>query len=482
VLQRLPRQKKQWQLSGPLCAKLDDYQLRAVRFSLRVGTAALFFEPGTGKTWITGGLIEALLDETFQALIVVPLANIETTWQDLLNRELPQINVCRNLATFKSAPLPRILLLHYEATAAPVQKLKRIRWSLIVYDEAQKLKQRTTLQSRTAAKLRDCADRKLILTGTPIEHQPLDVWAQFKFLKPEVFGTRWADFEDEFLQPMEGFEEKQKQLGRMRKGTMRWHRLMREVLILKRKRKFNFDLLPAFIERIRPWTMYVTKDVLNLPGLTIETVPCVLRGEQRAIYDSLLTDLVASFGGSIVSAPLRVTQIIKLQQVCGGYVLDDEGVAHEAGRAKLRQLKRLVRINPKPIVVICRYLEEIHAIADELVEQYRVAVLVGRNRKQRSQIVRDFQAGKLDILICQQRTGGLGIDLFAASVALFYSINYSWIDFRQAIDRLHRRGQEKPVKIFLLTCVATIDEAIFDAISLKRKVTTHVLAFLKGET
>src|SRR5690606_16438260 len=154
----------------------------------------------------------------------------------------------------------------------------------------------------------------------------------------------------------------------------------------------------------------------------------------------------------------------------------DEGDIHEVGRAKLRKLKAIVRREQKPIVIFCRYLEEVRCIAEELEKECpTVKTLTGRNRKERPQLIDDFQAGEIDILICQIKTGGVGIDLFRSCVAIFYSMSYSYIDFEQASARIHRRGQTRPVTIYLLIALGTIDHEIYSAILAKRRVTSRVL-------
>jgi SNF2 family DNA or RNA helicase len=96
--------------------------------------------------------------------------------------------------------------------------------------------------------------------------------------------------------------------------------------------------------------------------------------------------------------------------------------------------------------------------------------------------VRRFQRGETDVLLAQIKTGGVGIDLFKSCIGIMHSMSYSSIDFDQAIKRLHRRGQTHPVKIFLPYVVDSVDEDIYDAVVLKRKVGELVLDRLKRRT
>lgn len=482
----LPLPSKPLNSSSTLYGKLDDYQQSAVGFCLDRRTAGLFFEQGTGKTWIAGGVIDQLATDGFIGLVVVPLANIETTWETFFKEQLPRCRVARSYEDFKTLCMierdrrviaPIILLLHYEAVPKHIKWIRKENWTIIVYDEAHRLKDRASLQSRTAAKLRHSAHYKMILSGTPIEKQPQDLWAQFRFLAPEVLGEAYKDFEGEFIEDMPDLG-----LHKMRRGGYQWQQTLRKMQIIKRKLKFRFDdKLELFLDRIKPHALRVeARDVLDLPSLTMHRLPVRLLGRQRRIYEALEKTSVAQLNRrTAIVAPLRVSQIMKMQQVCGGHVHDGDGNVHDVGKAKIRRLMALLRRHVPPVVIFCRFLSEIDAIVSRL-RQYRVAVISGQT-KDRAQIQRDFQKGKIDYLVCQIRSGGVGIDLFRACTGIFYSLTYSFIDFDQALKRLHRRGQENPVDIFLIYARGTVDADIYDAILSKRKVTEVVLSRLRGK-
>jgi SNF2 family DNA or RNA helicase len=426
----------------------------------------LYFEQGVGKTWIAGGLFEALSVPPleFTCLCVVPLTNLETTWIKFLSEHLPYIQICRSLDEFKDgAGGSRILLLHYEAVKPIIKKLRKITFTNITFDEAHRLKNRTTQQGRMARGLK--AATKLILTGTPMDEQPIDLWSQFAFLRPELLGP-WKEFEAKFLEPL----EEEISFKGVRKGSFKWIRLIRKLMIAKKRRKFDYSKLDEFLAIIRPYSYHVSSaDVLSLPELKLTPFPVILRGEQRRAYEQMdLTSVLRFSDGGILTAPLKVVKNGRLHQICGGFVPDDDGKLHEVGRAKIRKVMYLIKYLTKPIVIFCRYIEEVAALKTLVAAQgYRVRHIIGQNRKDRSQIIEAFQNGKIEILINQIRTGGIGIDLFAARHGIIYSMGHSSIDFNQAFKRLHRRGQENNVEIFLLYAKNTIDEDILSDVNRK---------------
>lgn len=464
--------------------QLDSYQKRGVDFALDVRTAALLFEQGTGKTWIAGGIIEALLSDSFEGLLVVSLANLETTWLAFFEEHLPQLNVYSNFDAFKKGAAPKLFLTHYEGLRKKglIARIKRRPLVFIGYDESQRLKNRTTLDSRLSAKLRACGEYRVILTGTPMDENPAEMWAQFRFLREDVFGDKWSDFEDVYFEPLTDKQQAMRDhLDEVSPGTARWRMLMMQYGRSVGKRQFDMDMLDEFLDLAAPYSMRVTKEVLNLPPMRTHKVPLELEGEQRDLYETISSDLVARLGNSKITTPMRVTQLGRLHQICGGYVPDDDGNVHEVGRVKQDRVLRLARRIAKPFVIFCKYRTEIQELVAELSDAgYRVAEIHGGIKKKlRPAIVRDFQRARYDVIVVQERTGGVGIDLFKATAVIIYSLTYSRIDFEQALARVHRRGQEFPVDVYLLFIAGTVDEDVFEAILAKDRITRKVLIELE---
>jgi SNF2 family DNA or RNA helicase len=448
-------------------AHLDDYQQHAVRFCCERSGAAVFAEQGTGKTWILAGVIEHLIQrysQRFVGLVVVPLANIETTWARTLREQLPQLTVSRSWDDFKRVGHRGLLLVHYEALPKIIKRLQKREWHLIAYDESQRLKARGTKASRTAKRFQG-GDHRVILSGTPIEQAPQDLWAQFRFCLPHVLGTVWEDFK------------------------LRW---LKETGYMGYELKFRMELLPKFLKLIEPHILRVKKaDVLDLPPMRLIRAPVELLGQQRRVYDDLDRDMVTEVDGRTITADLAITELVRLQQVCGGFVRTDpteddrakvadtkrkpKGKVVYVGQAKAAKLRSILRREVRPTVIFCKYKEELQQIIDAISEGERVGIIRGKLKKHRTATVEAFQRGEIDVLVCQIRAGGVGLDLQRACVAIVYSTTFSFIDFDQAIARLHRRGQTQPVRIWLIFARNTVDELIYEAIVSKQLVSEQVL-------
>ena len=445
-------------------AKLDPFQRDAVdwidRAIANCGGAGLFAEQGTGKTWITLGYIERLISPTFSALIVVPVTNLESTWAKNLAAELPSLSLVYDWDEFKRLPPPRALIIGYERLSKIIRKVKQFKgWSLVAFDESQRLNKRSSGWSRAARMLRH-VDRRLALSGTPLEQAPQDVWAQMRFIDYKTFGESWAPFAGEYMKPG-GFMGK------------KW-------LFIDRK-------MPQFLEAIKHCCLRIDQSVLNLPPSHLIKVSFDLFGEQARIYRAMEKDMVVSIKGKDVIAPLKITSMIRTQQICGGYLSTPDG-DEVVGQGKMRQLRRLIesgKVKP-PFVVFCRFRPEVLAVEQQLLKYFKqVEILWGKTGAGKNKsIIRGelnlrFQKSLIDGLVCQTKTGGVGVDLYTAAHAVIYSTTFSSIDFDQTIKRLVRRGQNKEVSIFFLCARDTIDEDIYLALENKRSVTETFLSRLK---
>jgi len=452
------------------------YQKPIVDFSLARLAVALFCEQGVGKTWITAGILDDLIHDDYEALLIAPLGTIiaHDGWRFVLGKI--DINVCLNFEEYKKAKTPKILLINFESIQPRHRKqskknpkprgqsksqklakwIKANEWSFCGIDESQKIKARNGKGSKVLGGIKH-SDYRLILTGTPFDdvEDPQEIWAQWRFLDSNLFGSNWKTFADEYLERC-GWMGKQ------------W--------------RFKEGSLEKIKKMIAPYSLRVTKKVLNLEDIDYRRVVVPMFGRQRKLYRDIDKKNVAIIDGAKVTAKLRMVKDVRLQQVCGGFVEDDEGELHEFGSAKLRVVKNLLKKVDFPVIIYAKYLNEVSRIVSTASSgKFRVATITGKNRRTRGKTIKDFQDGKIDILVSQIRSGGVGINLPQAKTGIIYSTTFSWIDFDQAISRMHRPGQKNKVKIFLLIAQFSIDKDIYHKILSKCNVSNAFLSWFKSK-
>jgi len=457
-----------------LYSTLWPVQKKAARFVLRNPGTCLFFDQGTGKTHVTLAVIdeESRDVSNYQAIVVCLKTNLHSTWIDKAQKLIPHVHVATTLDELLKLPFPRVLFINYEGTnnKRVRQRLARVPWSFAAFDEAQRLKKRSSLSSRFARMLRD-VPRRLAMSGTPFDKNPTDLWSILRFVDYRLLGSRDVVKRGKAQKAWAGddwpvfFKKYLKKAGFMGYGH-----------------KFRTKMLEEkFLDIAAKISLRVDRSILNLKGSTMKKVVFDMIPIQRHFYDRLEKDLVVEFEQDtekkIISTPMKATLQIKLHQITGGFIRDDDGEVNIVGRSKLRALRDLLEVQDKvPVVVFYVHRPEGDMIMSLLRRMYhRVGQIHGlvkdkKKLKPRTQMIYDFQAGKIDALAVQQRTGGVGVDLFRGSLGIFYSSTHSWIDFEQAKSRLERHGQENYVDFFYLMAKDSVDEDRYDAVTKKSKL------------
>lgn len=461
---------------SPWLKQLKKPQRRGTEAIVSIDGFAALYEQRTGKTWVTGAVLEVEKDVTHDVLLVGPLTNLESTWEKFLGEKLPWYSVHRNLDNFKKdkTSTHRILLLNYEAVTPLVSRLRRIRWDRIVYDEAQRLKSRSSRSSRDASLLAGSGTRRLALTGTPIDENPRDLWAIMRFVAPYVFGTVWKDFEERYLKKPKIDLKKKMGMIQRRKMVMAYKIAQRKAPIKKKRIQEVADL-------ISPHTKRITKEDVGIERAKVHKILFKLDPEEDRKYRQLEKSMVVKQGGKVIKTPLKITQIGKLQQITGGHIKDEDGEVHRIGTSKRRQLRKWInkkRKNNEPFVIFCKYVWEVHALARMLErgDYGKGAVLWGKVKdlkrdKRRTNMLLAFQRGEFDWMICQQRTGGVGVDLYYARLFFVYSMGHSFIDYDQMLSRGDFMNQEYAADFFILLAELTIDTDICHSVEVKKSIT-----------
>jgi SNF2 family DNA or RNA helicase len=433
--------------------KLYEKQRGAFDFIVSRPATALFCTPGTGKTYISLAVLEQT--DWRVALIVAPFTSLGITWLPKITL-LPLTEVHGGLEELRGSlkspgrhPYRHIVLTNPEALRRDLKRIDRLPWDLVIWDESQNIKNRSSINSRLARRLRH-VPRRLALSGTPLDTGQIDIWAQMRFVDHMVFGEDWRDFANEYCY-------KTGWMGKEWKFSERKH--------------------PQFLRALRQHIFRLDDKFLGLKPLQLIPVPVILLGNQRQIYETMERDSIVEFDGGMVRAHNEGARDVKLSQITGGAMLDEEGQAHPTGRAKARKLAHLLRRDDWPVVIFCQYLHEIDIILELFAhEPYTVRVISGGVKsKERTRIISDFQAGKINALICQIKTGGESIDLTRASTLIMYSMTYSYINFEQTIRRLQRGGQENQVRAYILYCVDTIDMDKLQLVKQKSKTSFRIL-------
>lgn len=470
-------------LPYPVKANLYKHQIRGANMALRAfgaldaktpgGGFGELFEMGCGKTLTTIAVAGALynLGKIDRVLVVAP-TSVCSVWPHDLNqfatfpwearvllgdkkKRLKALNELENWP-FKAL---RIAVINYESTHREgiFEALSAYKPDLIVCDESQRIKNPSAAQSKALHKLGDAAPFRMILSGTPVQNNAVDLYSQYRFLDPAIYGANFYAFKNRYC-IMGGYGQ---------------HQIV------------GYRNMDELVEKEHSVAYRVTKEeCLDLPQQTFINRYVQFTDAEQAIYEQLRkSSFLELETGENVTATTILTMYLRLMQLTGGFLTADESTRpKQVNTAKLDALADIVDDYVvdagKKLVIFARFRAEIAAIENLLrLRKIQYGSIYGDvSMEERGKIVEDFQTNPdTKVFVAQIQTAGLGITLHAASTAVFYSYDYNYANYAQALARIHRIGQRLPVTYIHLVVDGSIDEKILAALENKEDMAKTVV-------
>jgi SNF2 family DNA or RNA helicase len=448
---------------------------------------ALFFEQGTGKTSTAinsyrykcakaGRLLKCII---FCPPIVVPqwkkefeknskVANQVILLQGSKTERLKLLKDNKNSA--------KIFVTNYEALLMKevFEAFVSYGFEFGIFDEAHKLKSHEAKRSKLAQNLADKIEFKMILTGTPVLNNLLDVFQQYRILDGgKTFGSNFWAFRAQW------FYDKNAAMPQDRYFPD-W------------KPRPNIE--KEFSKLMFQKAMRVEKkDCLDLPPLVRQTIEIEMTKEQRKVYQELSDELITFMQGEAVTAQMALVKALRLQQIVSGFVRVDQD--QEDGKLLDTKRDRIFEDNPRkaalkevlePIVagskvIVWAVFRQNYQMIREVCEALDVKYveLTGEfSAKENYESVHKFQVDpSIRVIIANPRAGGVGVNLVEASYAVWYSRDFSLENDLQGEARNYRGGSEMHNKVTRidLVCPDTIDSEIVEALRQKKKISDLVL-------
>ena len=418
---------------------------------------ALLMEMGCGKSLTGIGIAGALFQfgRIKRALIVCPLS-IVGVWQQEFERfaDFPyELTILKGSSAKKKEMLSvipdtglQVVVVNYESAWRIQDALEEFGAELIIADEGHKIKEARTAQAKCLHYLGDRAQYKLLLTGTLITNHELDAFSQYRYLNRKVFGDSFYRFRNTYFD-MVGYGNH-----------------------IPRFRNYMQD---DFLQKMHSIAFRVTKDeCLDLPEIIEEVREIELEPKAMKMYQEIEKESYTELQDSEVSAVNVLTKLLRLSQLTGGHLTDDDGDCNAVSTAKLSALEDIVDsmlAENKKLVIMARFVPEMNDIQEMLEKKGIGYAAVRGGVKDRAEEIRRFQEDDdCMVFIGQIAAAGLGITLTAASTMVFYSMDYSMSNFEQAKARIHRVSQKNDCLYIYLIAKGTVDRKVLK--SLRSKV------------
>jgi SNF2 family DNA or RNA helicase len=405
---------------------------------------------GLGKTLQALALFAAMQEQRREArprILVVCPASVVDVWLDQARQFCPALD-CRAYRGERAARHAllegegwSILVTTYALVRLDAERFFGVSFDLVVLDEAQRIKNPDARISQVIRRLR--TDRALAMTGTPLENRLLDLWSIMEFLNPGFLGSREA-FLAAYAAP-----------GRGRDLAARL-----APIILRRTKEAVAPELPPRTEEL----------------LTIDLLP-----EQRSLYEAELArarETLARRGPiEMLAALTRLRQIC-----CHPALLGEAGAGGGPGSAKLETLLDMLAelvAEGHSALVFSQFTTMLGHIGDRLeaADIPRLTLTGETPAVRRAELVRDFNTGEQPrVFLLSLRAAGAGITLTRADYVFLYDPWWNPAVERQAIDRTHRIGQDKPVFAYRLISRGTVEEKVLALQAEKARLFQDVLA------
>lgn len=436
----------------------------------------LLFEMGCGKTLTAIAIAGAAYAAgKIERLLVVAPTSVVAVWPKELQEYAEFKYTCRTLLGDKASRLKqlsdlekfpfkalKVAVINYESTWRDgiFEALQEFDADMIIADESQRIKTHDAAQSKAMHQLGDQARYKLILSGTPVQNNAIDIYSQYRFLDPTVFGKNFYQFRNRYA-IMGGFN---------------------------RRQIVGYKDMDDLIRREHSIAFRITKEeAIDLPEQTFEVRHIQMDKKLADLYQRIKRDSYAEIEtGGQITATTVLTKLLRLQQLAGGFLVTDDAARPQlVSTAKLEALSDIVQDyvvdGGKKLVIFARFVPEVKAIIDlmkkVLPDRKKAVSIYGEIKKEdRGAIVQQFQTDPDTVVFVGQiDTAGTGVTLTAADTCVYYSKNFNYAAYEQSLSRIHRIGQRNTCTYIDLIMEKTVDEMINRALAKKEDIAKTVV-------
>ncbi len=449
------------EVPATLRAELREYQVEGFQWLVRLAHwgagACLADDMGLGKT--VQALVVILTRAKQGPTLVLAPTSVCINWMEETARFAPSLRPARfgpgerEQMVNQAGPFD-LIVCSYGLLQTESELLAKVRWTTVVADEAQAIKNVVAKRSRAAMTLP--ADFKVITTGTPIENNLGELWSLFNFINPGLLGSL-KRFNQNFAVPIE--QNRDAEARRRLKNLIR----------------------PFILRRLK------SEVLAELPSRTEVVLSVELSPEEAAVYDALrrraLEKMAEPEDGQPGQQRIKIlAEIMRLRRACchPELVMPGAGPSSGPGSAKLQAFGEILDDlleNRHQALVFSQFVDHLHLVRDFLDQRkVRYQYLDGSTPiKKRQEAVTAFQAGEGDLFLISLKAGGFGLNLTAADYVIHMDPWWNPAVEDQASDRAHRIGQQRPVTIYRLVTKGTIEERILDLHRHKRDLATSLL-------
>jgi len=438
-----------------LNATLRDYQKYGYKWlkyltDNRLG-ACLADDMGLGKTLQAIALISKTHEEKKKRTMVIMPKSLIFNWESEIKKFAPNLKIAvyyginRELSILKKAD---VVLTTYGTIRNDIENLLKEKFDLLVLDESQNIKNINSQTTKAVLLLN--AEKRVALSGTPVENNLLELYSLFRFLNPEMFGTVQS-FTNNYIIPIQKYSD-----------TSTIEELRKKIypFLLRRVKKEVLADLPDKIEKL----VYVDMNEEHRKYYE----------EKRKYYYSLLENNTSSQGTFDKFFVLQA--INELRHIVSSPELDNNKIISSKKEVLIENVIEAIENNHK-VLIFVNYLSSIESICNSLKENKIKFLKMTGQTKDRQSLVDKFQSDdRYKVFVMTLKTGGVGLNLVSADTIFIYDPWWNKTVENQAIDRAYRLGQDKTVFAYKMIMRNTIEEKILKLQEIKDKLLDDLIS------
>jgi len=437
-------------------------------------------------------------EENFPSLVVCP-STIVRQWEYEINKffRTTDLNCLLYMGSITKRKIlhkeigkvnKQIVLSTYNIITRESSLFKKQRWNYCVLDEGHLIKNSNSIKAKVLKSL--FSKHRLILSGTPIQNNTLDIWSSFDFLMPGYLGSR-KEFQKIYCKSIH--------VSKSRK-------------LFWRRKKENLPALDLLHKKILPFIMRRNKEEVlkDLPSKVIQDFYVDLSSIQKKIYEMFMTiELKKIIIGYNKNRNMRGNLFKALhfmRKLCTHPVLiindkypfnkslasllkkNKKKLEDSFVSLKFEALKQILfdsrinkRANHQRFLIFCQFKSTLDLISSFLIKFFPLTEfrIIHGGMSERSKFISSLEFNKdkkIDILILTSKAGSLGLNLISANTVVF--MEHDWNPFFdiQAMDRCHRIGQKKKVHVYRIITKGTIEDKIVGLKSWKQYISKQIIS------
>lgn len=412
---------------------------------------ALFTDMGTGKTKI---MLDLINSKDFKNVLIVCPCRVCSSWVNQIRIHAPNLqDRSIDLSCFSGKKKiekmkdKSVLIVNYESIwRMPFSiEILKTKFDCVICDESHRIKSPSSKVSKFLTRLGRLVENRFIVTGTPLAENPCDIYSQYRFLDPSIFGTNFSVFCKEY-----------QNINVFASNAVGYK-------VLDKQQPYKN--LEQLRQKMFSCACSVESDI-ELPETLDIDVPFKLNKSAQKSHAEIIKEGIVYNESNTLTAENTLAMFVKLEQITSGFLVMDNKEILRCCDNRIKTLEELVLQTNQKIVVFYKFNLELKDIEEVCSDNKREFFRINGSLFE----LEDWNRSSNGILICQISSGSDGIDLSSCSYCIYYRLPTSLRQYEQSRKRTHRFGQKNNVKYYHIIAENTIDERIIELLRKKQEI------------